>query len=121
MGGETLLPFAGAGLNETGCGGCDRTEGATVDRRANACYACLRPRAAELLADCASPDNPGVAVAPRAGRLLLWYNYQPDGTFEPAAMHAGCPVLVGEKWAANIWLDRRDGVPLFSDAPRRPP
>jgi prolyl 4-hydroxylase len=60
-------------------------------------------------------------VAPRVGRLLLWYNYLPDGTFDPASMHAGCPVLAGEKWATNIWLDRKAGVPLFSDASHQSP
>ena len=38
-----------------------------------------------------------------------------DGSWEPGALHAGCPVLVGTKLAANIWLDRRDGVPMHTN------
>ena len=29
-------------------------------------------------------------------------------------MHAGCPVLVGEKIGANIWLDRIGGMPMLT-------
>jgi hypothetical protein len=52
------------------------------------------------------------AVAPAAGKLLLWYNYAADGGLEPAARHGGCP-LAGRgdtKWVANLWLWLRDDV-----------
>ena len=54
-----------------------------------------------------------MAIKPQKGRALLWYNYNPNGTFHPGAMHAGCPVQAGEKYALNIWLDRRAGEPLL--------
>ena len=57
----------------------------------------------------------GLTVEPRAFDALLFYNLLPGG--EPgkfggkdhATLHAGCAVVEGFKWAANIWL--WDGPP----------
>ncbi len=40
----------------------------------------------------------------RAGDALLFYNLRADGSLDPRAMHAGCPVLGGVKWTATKWL-----------------
>ncbi len=40
----------------------------------------------------------------RAGDALLFYNLHADGSLDPHAMHAGCPVLGGVKWTATKWL-----------------
>ena len=47
----------------------------------------------------------GVAVAPRKGDALLFWNTHPDGTGDEASYHAGCPVE-GErtKWTATKWI-----------------
>ena len=55
-------------------------------------------------ADCGNPNNPGVVVQPAVGRLVFWYNYHANGTFHGRAMHAGCPVLVGEKFGTATRL-----------------
>ena len=46
----------------------------------------------------------GLAVTPERGAALLWYNHDPEGAREPAAVHAGARVLSGEKWGANHWV-----------------
>ena len=109
VGGETILPFAGGGLSAAGCTGCDTAE------RCLACAAAVEDR---LLADCADPairENGGVSISPRVGKLVFWRNYHNEnGTLHPGSIHAGCPVLVGEKYGANIWLDRRGGDTLLT-------
>ena len=112
-GGETLLPLADDGLKEHGCVDCDRRPGSSVDWREDACTGCVKPRMDEMLKSCGSATNSGVVAAPQVGRLVVWYNYLPDGRWDPRALHAGCKVRKGEKWAANIWLDRLSGAPLF--------
>ena len=69
----------------------------------------------DVVADC---ESYGLGVAPCAGDALLFYNlHESDPQDDEAAagrgtsaavdlatVHAGCPVLEGVKWAANIWL-----------------
>lgn len=44
-------------------------------------------------------------VAPQPGRLLLFHNCEAGSTNRhPASLHAGMPVIQGEKWAANLWF-----------------
>lgn len=38
-----------------------------------------------------------IAVTPRRGRLVCWYNHREDGSRDPRSRHAGLPVLEGEK------------------------
>lgn len=49
-------------------------------------------------------DSAGLMVPPRKGSALLFYNHRSDGKIDPAAVHAGCRVLSGEKWGANHWV-----------------
>jgi prolyl 4-hydroxylase len=46
--------------------------------------------------------NLSVPPTPRAG--LLFFNCRPDGAPDPATVHAGEPVAVGEKWLASRWI-----------------
>jgi len=55
---------------------------------------------ASMVRDCYSK----LAVRPRQGDAVLFYNQGPGGTLEGDSEHGGCPVLTGEKWAANIWV-----------------
>ncbi|XP_077077969.1 prolyl 4-hydroxylase subunit alpha-1-like [Siphateles boraxobius] len=43
----------------------------------------------------------GVAVQPKKGSAVLWYNLLRNGEVNWNTQHAGCPVLVGNKWVAN--------------------
>jgi hypothetical protein len=38
------------------------------------------------------------------GSAVLFYNQLPDGNVDKASKHGACPVLVGQKWAANLWV-----------------
>ena len=54
----------------------------------------------------------GWGFEPRVGDAVLWWNVKENGKEDLGTLHAGDPVLAGEKWALNIWLrqrPRRDG------------
>ncbi|PIA44681.1 hypothetical protein AQUCO_01700346v1 [Aquilegia coerulea] len=53
------------------------------------------------LSDCAKK---GIAVKPRRGDALLFFSLIPSATPDPLSLHAGCPVLEGEKWSATKWI-----------------
>ncbi|KAK9146801.1 hypothetical protein Sjap_006704 [Stephania japonica] len=63
------------------------------------------PRRRELvtddLSDCAKK---GIAVKPRKGDALLFFSLLPSATPDPNSLHAGCPVIEGEKWSATKWI-----------------
>ncbi|XP_045111917.1 prolyl 4-hydroxylase subunit alpha-2-like [Portunus trituberculatus] len=46
----------------------------------------------------------GVEVAARRGSALFWFNLKRNGRGDYRTVHASCPVLLGEKWIANLWL-----------------
>lgn len=102
VGGETVLPLTDGGMAGRGCSGCALGNGpdaALADKRAAGCYRCARRTEAELLADCpaaAAGGGPGgdadgaaTVVSPAVGRLVLWHNYHTNGSWNPAAIHAG--------------------------------
>jgi len=53
------------------------------------------------LSDCAKK---GIAVKPRKGDALLFFNLHPDAIPDPLSLHGGCPVIEGEKWSATKWI-----------------
>lgn len=46
----------------------------------------------------------GVASRPRKGDALLFFSLRLDGELDTASLHAGCPVIKGEKWSATKWM-----------------
>ena len=48
-----------------------------------------------------------VSVQPRRGRAVMFRNLHPDGSPDPHSVHAGLPVLAGEKWLASCWIRAR--------------
>lgn len=40
----------------------------------------------------------------RRGSALFWHNLKPSGEGDYFTKHAGCPVLLGNKWVANKWI-----------------
>jgi prolyl 4-hydroxylase len=48
-----------------------------------------------------------VGFDPRKGDALLWWNLKEDGKEDVMTLHAGEPVVSGEKWALNLWLRER--------------
>jgi 2OG-Fe(II) oxygenase superfamily len=69
----------------------------------------------EMVAKCRTR----LAIRPHSARAVLFYSQFPNGTEDPMSLHGGCPVLKGEKWAANLWTWSaiREG---FDGAPHRP-
>ncbi|KAK8507179.1 hypothetical protein V6N13_069972 [Hibiscus sabdariffa] len=53
------------------------------------------------LSDCAKK---GIAVKPKRGDALLFYSLYPNAIPDPSSLHAGCPVIEGEKWSATKWI-----------------
>ena len=45
-----------------------------------------------------------LSIRPHSSRAVLFYSQNPDGTPDKQSMHGGCPVIKGEKWAANLWV-----------------
>ncbi|XP_059356831.1 prolyl 4-hydroxylase subunit alpha-1-like [Carassius carassius] len=46
----------------------------------------------------------GVALKPKKGSAVFWYNLHKNGKVDSNTEHAGCPVLWGNKWVANKWI-----------------
>ncbi|XP_042231301.1 prolyl 4-hydroxylase subunit alpha-2-like [Homarus americanus] len=46
----------------------------------------------------------GVEVPARRGSALFWFNIKRSGQGDYRTLHAACPVLLGEKWIANLWI-----------------
>ena len=44
------------------------------------------------------------SLRPKSGDAILFYSQNPDGSLDDMSEHAGCPVLNGTKWAANVWV-----------------
>lgn len=51
--------------------------------------------------DCA---RSGLAVSPVKGDALLFHSLSLDGHEDTASLHAGCPVIRGDKWTATKWM-----------------
>jgi prolyl 4-hydroxylase len=43
-------------------------------------------------------------VTPKKGKLLVWKNLKDDMSINDNSLHAGLPVIEGEKWIAIIWI-----------------
>ncbi|XP_064595491.1 prolyl 4-hydroxylase subunit alpha-1-like [Liolophura sinensis] len=46
----------------------------------------------------------GVRVPAIKNSAAFWYNLWRSGENDPMTLHAGCPVLLGQKWVANKWI-----------------
>lgn len=46
----------------------------------------------------------GVSVQPEQGKAVKFLNYHADGKPNPDTLHAGLPVIRGEKWLATLWF-----------------
>ncbi len=51
--------------------------------------------------------NVGASIEPKPGVLLVWNNSLPDGTPNEDALHAGTPVIAGEKYVLTKWYRTR--------------
>lgn len=68
--------------------------------------------------DCAEGN---VAVKPRKGDGLLFWSVNNENAIDPHSMHAGCPVIRGEKWTATKWIHARPFRWTAPPPPKAPP
>jgi prolyl 4-hydroxylase len=52
----------------------------------------------------------GLEVAPRRGGALYFEYCNADGQLDPLSLHAGSPVIAGEKWIVTKWMRQRPFV-----------
>ncbi|KAG6483694.1 hypothetical protein ZIOFF_060346 [Zingiber officinale] len=64
------------------------------------------PSAEELLNRGGHAKDDDLSKCARQGRgdALLFFSLHPDATTDPLSLHAGCPVIEGEKWSATKWI-----------------
>lgn len=43
-------------------------------------------------------------MKPRRGDALLFFSLHPNAIPDTLSLHAGCPVIEGEKWSATKWI-----------------
>nr|XP_009860947.3 prolyl 4-hydroxylase subunit alpha-1-like [Ciona intestinalis] len=48
--------------------------------------------------------EPKIVAKPIKGSAVFWYNLYPSGLGDPRTRHASCPVVIGNKWASNVWV-----------------
>lgn len=48
-----------------------------------------------------------VRISPQLGRAVMFRNVDSDGRPDPRTLHAGMPVVDGEKWLGTLWLRER--------------
>jgi len=53
-----------------------------------------------MVADCRSR----LKFKPIKAEAILFYSQFPNGVVDRLSIHGGCPVLIGQKWAANLWV-----------------
>lgn len=63
-------------------------------------YGALEARG-EFWSDCAKR---GAAVKPRKGDALLFFSLDENERVDTTSLHAGCPVIEGNKWSATKWM-----------------
>lgn len=49
----------------------------------------------------------GLEIAPAAGRAVVFDNLDAEGRPDADSLHAGQPVVSGEKWLATLWMRER--------------
>lgn len=58
-----------------------------------------------------------LAVKPKKLGAVLFYNLSPTWEFDQRTWHAGCPVLKGLKWGANMWFWNSLRTPAWDGEP----
>jgi prolyl 4-hydroxylase len=53
----------------------------------------------------------GLSVSPRQGSGLYFEYCNHLGQLDPLSLHAGAPVIAGEKWIVTKWMRQRRFVP----------
>lgn len=93
LGGETMFPSAGD---------MPPTDNTTVEEVEALKKQLFKPDAWEnnIVDECRSKFR----VVPAVGEAILFYHQSSTGQLDNMAQHAACPVLIGEKLGANLWI-----------------
>ncbi|XP_039487349.1 prolyl 4-hydroxylase subunit alpha-1 [Drosophila santomea] len=51
-----------------------------------------------------------IAVQPKKGNALVWFNLNHDGEPDPLTEHSVCPVVLGSRWTISKWFHERQQV-----------
>lgn len=63
------------------------------------------PRSGGLPApDTMNDCTKGLKVAPKKGKVIVFYSMLPNGKPDPMSLHGGCPVIKGLKYSGNKWV-----------------
>jgi prolyl 4-hydroxylase len=54
----------------------------------------------KMVSECRSK----LAIKPVKLQAILFYSQHPNGMVDRLSRHGGCPVISGQKWAANLWV-----------------
>ena len=48
-----------------------------------------------------------LSITPHSSRAVLFYSQLPNGHVDKNSLHGACPILNGQKYAANLWYDHQ--------------
>lgn len=93
LGGETMFPLAGD---------MPPTDNATQEEIEALKNKLFKPGAWEhgIVDECRKKFR----VVPQVGEAILFYHQSSTGKLDELAKHAACPVLIGDKMGANLWV-----------------
>ena len=95
-GGETVFPLSDSHATYNGgrltTPGTNRTVGFIRD--SDAAWVC-------------NGESEALRVTPRTGDSVLFYSQRGDASLDGYSLHGSCPMVEGEKWAANLWVWNR--------------
>ncbi len=46
----------------------------------------------------------GAFIKPTKQSVVMWWNMDQAGGYDILTRHAGCPVMIGNKWIINKWI-----------------
>jgi len=67
-----------------------------------------------LITDWRNCDDGSFTYKPRRGDAVLFWSVDLDGEINQRALHGGCPVKKGTKWAMTKWLRSKGGHPAWA-------
>lgn len=73
----------------------------------------IQPAVNNSLVSCNTPFL-YLSVKPRKGDALLFFSLKPSAEPDGFSLHAGCPVIEGEKWSATKWIHVRPFTEMVS-------
>ncbi|KAK8923807.1 hypothetical protein KSP39_PZI019331 [Platanthera zijinensis] len=65
------------------------------------------PLAGDGVCSCGGKKVSGVCIKPNKGDAVLFWSMDLNGESDRNSLHAGCPVLKGEKWSATKWMRQK--------------